>query len=125
MSTDLSRLYHEHIKFSRHPPPSMPNVIRKHREKYASYYNRESKKPPMPKVIREYRKSVKNYEDHMALECKRLGYVKLRKGLTPKTRKSINRKTINRKASPRPKTRKIDSLPKSNYHYREVHLNDD
>ena len=53
----------------------------------------------MPRVIREYRKSVKNYDNHMALECKRLGYVKLRKS------KSV-----------KPRTRK-------NYHYREVNLN--
>ena len=102
MSKDLTRLYHKDIKFSRHPPPPMPNAIRRHREEHSNYYNRESKKPPIPRVIREYRKSVKNYNNHMALECKRLGYVKLKKTKTVK-----------------PRTRKRTS----NYHYREVNLN--
>lgn len=103
MSKDLSRLYHQHITFSKsNKVPPMPNSIRRYRNKHANYLNRESKKPPMPRVIREYRKSVKNYDDHMALECKRLGYIKLRKGLRPKTRK--NKKN-------------------TNYHYKEVNLN--
>lgn len=108
MSKDLSRLYHQHITYSKYPPPPMPNSVKRYRDKYANYLKRESEKPPMPKVIRDYRKSVKNYNDHMALECKKLGYVKLRRGLRPKTRKRNSNKR---------------SSNKSNYHYREVNLN--
>ena len=110
MSKDLSRLYHQHITFSKsNKIPHMPKVIENYRSKHANFLNRESKKPPMPSVIREYRKSVKAYEDYIALECKKLGYIKPR-GLTPKTRSTLTKT-------------KRPTKPGKHYHYNEVNLN--